>query len=538
MKKIFALILAAILALSVLASCGTVPASTPTTSPAENQAEEAEAEPAEPAAEEPAGNEEPGEIPLIKVSYPCLVITPSADSVVGVQDKINERLDELNAGVHMQLEAIDGMNYATTVDMEQIGGEKVDLYMALGNLSDMVAGNKVTDISAYRDLLTPVTDITGETFLDATVFDGKLYGVPCYKGSVLTYYWVVPTEIAEDDLGIQEGDRVTVDQITEGLAIMHEKYPDKIAMGVRPGANGSPNNFCLSAVYAGPRNYSVTDLGSGIGIVGEDKTIVNLYDTDYFKKVCQTAYEWNQAGYLNKDASVATEEGYDLLKAGRCLSYIIGYGGCDPQITDADTDTTHGRSVMMIPIDQNLNKPTGLDWCVSFGCENPEAAVKALTYFYTDPIVMNTLLFGLEDRDWVNTGFNDDPLDPIIQRPEGLDAFSVPYNAQFTCGIMGNEFIDWVVANEKGEYEDRRQTHLEFMQNAPNSPIFGFTFNVINVKNQIAAISNIESQYLGGLLTGELNPEEYIPKFVSELEAAGIGDVIVEAQSQLDAWGN
>lgn len=536
MKKILALMLAAILALSVLASCGTAPAATPDEKPAENQAEEAE--PAEPAAEDNAASEETGEIPLIKVSYPCLVITPSADAVEGVQDKINERLDELNAGVHMQLEAIDGMNYATTVDMEQIGGEKVDLYMALGNLSDMVAGNKVTDISAYRDLLEPVTAITGDTFLDATTYDGKLYGVPCYKGSVLTYYWVVPTEIAQDDLGIQEGDRVTVDQITEGLAILHEKYEDKIAMGVRPGANGSPNNFCLSAVYAGPRNFSVTDLGSGIGIVGEDKTIVNLYDTEYFKKVCQTAYEWNQAGYVNKDASVATEEGYDLLKAGRCLSYIIGYGGCDPQITDADTDNTHGRSVMMIPVDQNLNKPTGLDWCVSFGCENPEAAVKALTYFYTDPIVMNTLLFGLEGRDWVNTGFNDDPLDPIIQRPEGLDAFSVPYNAQFTCGIMGNEFIDWVVADEKGEYEDRRQAHLEFMQSAPNSPIFGFTFNVVNVKNQIAAISNIESQYLGGLLTGELNPEETIPKFVSELEAAGLNDVIVEAQSQLDAWGN
>lgn len=543
MRKVLALLLAAVLSLSLLSACGTAPAADGGNTPAQEKTDEA-AEDTQKADTEEAEAETPGEIPVIKVSYPCLVITPSADAVVDVEKTINARLDELNAGVHMQLEAIDGMQYATTVDMEQIGGEKVDLYMALGNLSDMVAGNKVTDISAYREILNVVTDITGDTFLDATTFDGKLYGVPCYKGSVLTYYWVVPTEIAEDDLGLKVGDRVTVDDITGYLATIHEKYPEQIAMGVRPGSNGSANQFCLSAIYGGPRNFSVTGLlsagigASTIGIVGDDLTVVDLYETDYFKKVCDTAYAWNQAGYVNKDASVATEEGYDLMKAGRCLSYLIGYGGCDPKITDADTDTTHGRSVMMIPVDQNLNMPTGLDWCVSYGCENPEAAVKALTYFYTDPIVMNTLLYGVEGRDWVNTGFNDDPMDPIIQRPEGFDAMSVPYNAQFTCGIMGNEFIDWVVADEKGEYEDLREAHLEFMQSAPNSPIFGFSFNTANVKNQIAAISNVEAKYLGGLLTGEMDPDVYIPQLVAELEQAGIADVITEAQAQLDAWNS
>ncbi|GEM_PF-459314 len=552
MRKVLAMMLAAVLALSLLTACtgSTEPAKTDDKTETTTKATEADTEKAETEKAETEGQKEdttaeasePADVPVIKVSYPCLVVTPSPDAVVDVEKTINERLDTLGAGVHMQLEAIDGMNYATQVDMEQIGGEKVDLYMALGNLSDMVASNKVTDISDYRDVLKPVTDITGDTFLDATQFDGKLYGVPCYKGSVLTYYWVVPTEIAEDDLGLKVGDRVTVEDITGYLATMHEKYPDKIAMGVRPGANGSANQFCLSAIFAGPRNYSVTGLlsagvgASTIGIVGDDLTVVDLYDTDYFKKVCETAYEWNQAGYVNKDASVATEEGYDLMKADRCLSYLIGYGGCDPKITDADTDTTHGRSVMMIPVDQNLNMPTGLDWCVSYGCENPEAAVKALTYFYTDPIVMNTLLYGVEGRDWVNTGFNDDPLDPIIQRPEGLDAMTVPYNAQFTCGIMGNEFIDWVVADEKGEYEDLRAAHLEFMQSAPNSPVFGFSFNTANVKNQIAAISNVEAKYMGGLLTGEMNPDEYIPQLVAELEQAGIKDVIDECQTQLDAW--
>ena len=79
-------------------------------------------------------------------------------------------------------------------------------------------------------------------------------------------------------------------------------------MAVRPGMNGMPNNFCLSAIMGGPEYYLVTDLGSGVGIEGNNTTVVNLYDTDYFKDVCQTAYDWNQKGYVNKDLSFVEEE--------------------------------------------------------------------------------------------------------------------------------------------------------------------------------------------------------------------------------------
>ena len=42
--------------------------------------------------------------------------------------------------------------------------------------------------------------------------------------------------------------------------------------------------------------------------------------------------------------------------------------------------------------------------------------------------------------------------------------------------------------------------------------------------------------YASGLLTGELDPEEYIPKMQEEMKDAGMDNFIAEVQTQLDAW--
>lgn len=531
MKKFMAVLLVLAMTCSILAGCGS---KTTDTTPADKQNTGTSTKVE--TSDNQGSTEETVEPVTVKVAYPCLVIVPPEDAVAGVEEAINKHLEAKGSRIRLDLEAVDGNNYATTIDMKQIGGEQVDLYMALGNLSDHVSSGKVMPITQYKDTaLTPITDITGTTFLDAATYDGEVYGVPVYRTDVVTYYWVCDWEVASAELGLKEGDTYTMDQLTEALGILHANHPDMVTMGVRPGMNGAANNFCLSAVLGGVGYHEVTNIAGGTGIVGEDKTVVNIYDTDYFREVCETAYQWNQAGYVNKDASVVTEEGYDLVKAGRALSYIIGYGGYNPDVTDGATDTTHNKSVIMVPIAQTLDMPSGLDWCLSYNCENPEAACEALCLFYNDPFVMNSILYGVEGRDWVDTGLGTEE-DKIVTFPEGQNAFTVPYYAYFTCGIMGNEYIDWVSADANGEYEDRRAENKEFQQNAKDSAIYGFKLNTENVKNEVAAITTVESQYLGGLLTGELNPDEYIPEFLEQLEKVGINDVVTEAQKQLDAW--
>jgi len=46
----------------------------------------------------------------------------------------------------------------------------------------------------------------------------------------------------------------------------------------------------------------------------------------------------------------------------------------------------------------------------------------------------------------------------------------------------------------------------------------------------------VVDQYFDVLTYGDVNPDEYLPQFLSALNAAGINEVMAEYQTQVDAW--
>ena len=75
-----------------------------------------------------------------------------------------------------------------------------------------------------------------------------------------------------------------------------------------------------------------------------------------------------------------------------------------------------------------------------------------------------------------------------------------------------------------------------FNESAVISKAVGFMFDPSPVKSEIAALDSVLAEYRLGLENGELDPEEYLPKFQQALREAGIEKVIAEKQRQLDAW--
>ena len=74
-------------------------------------------------------------------------------------------------------------------------------------------------------------------------------------------------------------------------------------------------------------------------------------------------------------------------------------------------------------------------------------------------------------------------------------------------------------------------------ENAKESVCLGFTFDPTNVQTQIAACSAVWSQSAkADLLTGAVDPEERVPQLLEELKAAGLQEVIDEAQRQIDEY--
>lgn len=52
----------------------------------------------------------------------------------------------------------------------------------------------------------------------------------------------------------------------------------------------------------------------------------------------------------------------------------------------------------------------------------------------------------------------------------------------------------------------------------------------------MAAVQNVKEQFWASLMTGTLDPETNLPKVIEKFKQAGLDKVMVEAQSQLDAW--
>jgi putative aldouronate transport system substrate-binding protein len=46
----------------------------------------------------------------------------------------------------------------------------------------------------------------------------------------------------------------------------------------------------------------------------------------------------------------------------------------------------------------------------------------------------------------------------------------------------------------------------------------------------------VKDQYKVGLETGTLDPDKYLPEFISKLKASGIEKIIAEKHKQLDEW--
>lgn len=65
------------------------------------------------------------------------------------------------------------------------------------------------------------------------------------------------------------------------------------------------------------------------------------------------------------------------------------------------------------------------------------------------------------------------------------------------------------------------------------SPNNGFTFDAVPVETQVAALTNVISEYAPSLETGSVDPAEYIPKFLEALNANGAEALVAEVNNQL-----
>lgn len=494
----------------LLSACGT-PAATQSPVP-DNGPTQAGSAPTEAPASEP-----PVQIDFAFLSFNKI---PEADALASVEEAINTiTVPKINATVKLHPYGIP--DYFQQVTLTLQSGEGLDVYSSLGDLPQRVANNEFVDISSMIDQDAPEAKaLVGDAFLKTTTLNGKLYGIPAYKGVALAPNLVYRADIMKE-IGVDPTSIKSVEDLSGVFAKVKEKYPDMIPLvPVQTGTVGLITTL-----------YGIDFLGDSyltpVSILeGNSTKVVNFYETQTFADLVNLARDWYNKGYILKDAATTTSNVNEFMGSGKAFSYVAAYGGNDAW---AQISAQTGQDIKMVRLGEpylSTSSVNALTWGVSTISKHPDAALKFINLLFTDKDVINLVIYGIEGRDYVKVDADH------VKYPDGQDASTVPYTAQLSCGVVGNQFIQY-------QMEGTNMADMELMlgenKNSAMSPAMGFTFDSSTVANEYSAVSNVIGQYLPGLITGSMDPAE-IPNFIEKLQAAGMDKIVQAKQQQLDQW--
>ncbi|MGG3284479.1 ABC transporter substrate-binding protein [Paenibacillus solani] len=504
MKRMMSCALVILLALSILAACG-----------GKDSGSSAKNDPG------PIAEGDLKEKELVKLDV--VMMGNNKKDTAEVVEAVNKITRE-KLNVEMDLTYISYGNYVQQTTMMMSSGKGVDLLPIYMTPLATVANNG--QIIPLDDLLEKygqdlVKEI-GPEYIESGRIGDDVYGITTGRDLAKAYGFQMRKDLA-DKYNIDYENIKTLDQLEEALTTIHENEPNVIPV--------VPSNGELV------RNWGWDTLGddmTNLGVLmdyGKELKVVNLYETDLYKDFITRTRKWYQNGLIMKDAINNTESAGTLMKAGSAFG---GFANLKPGFAVQETRNWNTEIVVseIIPPYTTTSDVQMATWAISSGSEHPEAAMKLLNLMYTDPEIVNLLIYGIQDKHYVTVGEEAANGQSIIDFPEGVNGGNSGYPP--TGGwIWTNQTIGHVW---KGNPADYWEVQKEFNNTATRSAAYGFTFDSSRVRNQMTAASNVVAKYHEALMCGVLDPETTLPIFQKELKDAGIDDIIAEKQSQLDKW--
>lgn len=509
-SKLLALVMTGLLVLGMLSGCGST-----------NKTFGESAEEAAQTGKETAENNNAADGD--EMYHAVLVYVVAQDSQD--QEKVNARFNELTKeqlNMEVTLMPMTFSTWGSQLPLMLAGGEQVDLFpMFSNNASTYVASDYLVDLSPYLEHAPYIVDLLGMDSISCCSIGDFIYGIPTMKERSMPNAMVMRTDCLEA-AGIDPASVKTYEDITAAYEKVHAMYPDMIMFG----GSGSGT----SAATPGGQSVSFDGLGQvvGTGVLedyGQTTTVTNFYESDYFKYLVDTARDWYQKGYVAKDMATSIDGGEAQMRAGNLFSYMTN---CKPN-TKQEKDDQTGYDTTIVQIDKNVMTTGGINaisYGIGAGSPNPEKAMELLNWISQTKEANDLLNWGVEGIHWVETE------DGTADYPEGVTSESCGYHQNMGY-ILPNQFNSHVwVGNEADIFEQ----YQEVDGKAVVSKAYGFTPDLTVVTDQIAAVTDVISQYIGQITTGSVDPEPAIEDFNQALYNAGLQDIIDAKQEQLDAW--
>ncbi len=491
MKKIIAMLLAVMMVVGMFAACGTD--APETTAPVETQPVETQPVETQPVA---------GEVPTL-VWYQVGGGQPA--NYDSWKAKMDAYLEE-KIGVHLDIRVGSWGDWGNLRSVTVQTNEPYDLmFTDMSTYTSDVNMGAFADITDLMAQVPGLTDLIPQDYLNACLVGGKLYGIPCYKDSSMTNFFVWTKSDVEAYFP-EYAEAHTLAEIDAGLRNIaaNVDYPALLL-----------NQDGLSCITG--NKYDACTLGNiGIGIAYNGGTeFVSVYEQADVLADLAILQSWMADGVINSEAAV-TAEATGLCAMGVAQGWpsaAKGWGdsrGTEVVVSQYENTVVSNDTVM------------GSITCISNSSEHKLEALKLLELVNTDSWVRDMLWYGEEGYNWEYVEENG------VKKVQRLEVTDGGWTmAAYTQGTF---FVATPEVGSDGFGEVQVQN-----ENAVASPAMGFIPDTTEIADEISAVQAIFEEYKSLIMTGT-GGQESIDAMLAAMRDAGFDTILAEVNAQFAAW--
>lgn len=405
--------------------------------------------------------------------------------------------------------------------------------MEPGSPEDLTDSRRLYVQLCEEDLLLPLDELleteTGTLLkaavpqydLDKSKINGVQYGISAFEPQ---FYSVAYSKEMMDQLGIDES------EISTGLFENEDLFRQVLEETGEAPLQIYSGNFKNNL----GRLWIQDCLGMGIG---DDGSYVNLYDSDEFLQTTEKLQEWKNEVLL--ETTVQNHTVPDRKSFAFPLTDVsVVNNRTEPYFLTLDVGNEQKEFYIVpdpkTPLTDNFG--TGNMTCLASWTANEENAFDFLTELYTNSEIADFLQYGTEGENYSKTE------DGTVE----LLSCSTPNEKLLE--LKGWTFTNPLISSSTQTMPaDKLETALSFYESSDWNIPAGFWLDIRPVAQQAMTVNNIvfssASPEEGGdpdfyaISVLEMDdPEATINNLVAKMNAAGMQDVLDEANSQLEQW--
>lgn len=412
------------------------------------------------------------------------------------------------------------------VDLEFQPTEMINLIMASGEYYDLIftcSWLNNYNVAASRNMFYDITDIVqSETpelyriigeYWDAAELNDRYFGVPTLKDMGAEMMFRINSTYYEGQKGMTVPESMKFEDIEPYLEIYKKDNPSKYPLAM--DKSGIP----------GFANFLESIVGSYIVIPYSDETpnVIPVWENEEYMNRLRLLHKWYELGYINPDAAAMESAAIPKdtpVRFGVAWRGYTGYSNPDDWGFDVKLSFYDG------PYISKTTQQGGM-FAVSAGCdeEHAKASLRYLELLNTDRTFRDILAYGIEGKHfkYLDNG-------TVMKTEDGSDGYSP---SLFTTGSVVNASVLSVNESFLSDPDLWTKVFKGYKEYGIRSKTDGFIYDVKRKEDIIATLTAIWSNYSTDLITGTSDPDTIIPKMKSEMEKAGLNELLDDVRSEL-----